>query len=528
MARQKDAGGGMADLLAALFDEAPVGIARLDRDGGIVRCNSRLAVLLGHQPETIVGRAFAEAFSVGDREPVRARLAELAAGSGRRVTVDNVRLLPVQTGEAMRAVHLVATAIAGDGPPCGLLVHVLDGGKRDRQEPLSNPAQKLQVLGQLAGGIAHDFNNLVAAILGSCELALGEIHPGAAGHDDLVSARATALRARGLVRQLLALVRGQPLQPVPLHPDRAIDELLPLLRRLVGRGITLDVQHAAALPPVRIDPGQFDQVIINLAVNARDAMPRGGRLSLRTAVVAAAASAGGGDVAVPPAEPCVLVDVADTGSGIPPEIIGEIFAPLFTTKPAGQGVGLGLATVHDIVERSGGRIEVDSSEGIGTTFRLLLPAAPCAAGPSAEPPAPPAAPPPAAPPPQQPSVAPHREARLLLVEDEAVIRSFAARALRRRGWWVAEAGDGSSAVHALHEPAQPFDLLLIDLKLPDMAGTEVIRQARLQHPDLPVVVISGELSASEALDPADHGVSLLAKPFTLAELVARVQWLLER
>ena len=522
MARQKDAGGGMADLLAALFDEAPVGIARLDRDGGIVRCNSRLAVLLGHQPDAIVGRAFAEAFSVGDREPVRALLAELAAGSGRRVTVDNVRLLPVQTGEAMRAVHLVATAIAGDGPPCGLLVHVLDGGKRDRQEPLSDPAQKLQVLGQLAGGIAHDFNNLVAAILGSCELALGEIHPGAAGHDDLVSARATALRARGLVRQLLALVRGQPLQPVPLHADRAIDELLPLLRRLAGSAITLDVRHAATLPPVLIDPGQFDQVIINLAVNARDAMPRGGRLSLRTAAVAETAPAGRGGVAVA-AQPWVQVEVADTGSGIPRAIIGEIFAPLFTTKPAGQGTGLGLATVQGIVQQSGGRIEVDSSEGAGTTFRLLLPAARCTAGAAAEPPVPPAVPPPL--PPRRALL---RAARVLLVEDEGTIRSFAARALRSHGCAVAETGDGARAVQALQQPGQPFDLLLIDLKLPDVPGTEVIRQARSRRPDLPVVVISGELNAGEALDPADCRLSLLAKPFTLAELVARVRCLLER
>ena len=523
MPRQEDAGSGMAGLVAALFDEAPVGIARLDLDGVIVRCNSRLAGLLGHQPGMLVGGAFAEAFAAEDRGAVRARLARLAAGSVRRVTLDTARLLPAQQGGAMRAVHLAATAIADDGQPqpCGLLVHVLGGGEGDPPE-CSVPAQQMQVLGQLTGSIAHDFNNLIAAILGSCESALGEIRPGNPGHDDLAVIRTTALRARGLVGQLLAFVRKQPLRPMPLHLDRAIDGLLPLLRRLAGTAITIDVQHAAALPPVRIDSGQFDQVIVNLAVNARDAMPRGGRLSLRTEVVAGTAPAGCGDI-VAPAEFCVLVEVVDTGSGIPRAIIGEIFAPLFTTKPAGQGTGLGLATVHGIVQQNGGRIEVDSSEGIGTTFRLLLPAVPCADGPCAEPP-----PPPDKPSPLPPSAAPRREARVLLVEDEGVIRSFAARALRSRGWSVAEAGDGSSAVQALHQPAQPCDLLLIDMKLPDMAGTEVIRQARLRHPDLPVVVISGELSAGEALDPADHRLSLLAKPFTLAELVARVHRLLER
>lgn len=517
MTGEANAGHGMTDLAAALFEESPVGIARLDRGGGILICNAALATLLGQQEGSLIDRAFADVFAAEYRDEVRAQLAQLARGAARRITLANVRLGGADEGHEQRAVQVFASVVGGQNEPGELLVHVLDGSERDQGELQSAHDRKLQALGQVASGIAHDFNNLIGAILGSCEMALTEIRAGASGHDDLASVRATALRARDLVRQLLAFARKQPPRPVLLHLDRAIDDLLPLLRRLLGGATVVEVRHAAPLPLVRMVPGRFDQVIINLAVNAGDAMPRGGRLSLRTTAVSRTASAEPG-TGVLPAGTYVQIEVADTGSGIAKEVIGEIFAPFFSTKPAGKGTGLGLATVSGIVRQSGGCVEVDSAEGVGATFRILLPAV--------EPAAISDLPAPSPMPPTEPACTPLPGARILLVEDEAAIRSFVARALRARRWVVAEVEDGASAIQALRRPDQTFDLLLTDLKLPDMPGTEVIRQARLDRPDIPVVVISGELGTGEAFNPGDRRLLLLNKPFTLTDLVAQVQRLL--
>lgn len=505
---------GMADALDALFAESPFGIARLDRGGGIVACNAALARLLDNQPTTLRGQAFADVFAADDRDEVRARLAQLVTGVARRITLENLRLAGPDDAGA-RAVQLFATVIEGDGGLRGLLVHVLETTERHHLEMRLAQAEKLQALGQLAGSISHDFNNLIAVILGCCEALLMRTRPGAAGSDELGQIRGTALRARELVRQLLSFVRKQPPRPIPLRLDRAIDDLAPLLGRLLGPAIALEVAHAAPLPLVRMDPGRFDQVILNLAVNARDAMPDGGRLSLRTAAVslpdvrpADGARAGGS---------YVQVEVTDTGCGVPPEIIGQIFAPFFTTKPAGEGTGLGLATVREVVRQSRGDVEVASEAGAGAVFRILLPAA--------EPAAPAKARAEAAPGPEHRADPRRAAATLLLVEDEAAVRRFAARALRGHGWTVREAADGESALSALAEDG--FDLLLTDLNLPDIPGTAVIEQARNTRPDLPVIVTSGELSAGAGFDPAAGRLAVLPKPFTLAELVAQVQRLLD-
>jgi len=515
---RKDAGGGMADALDALFADSPVGIARLDRGGGIVGCNAALAGILGNQPASLCGRAFADAFAADDRDEVRARLAKLVTGSARRITMENLRLAGPGDGGA-RAVRLFGTVIEGDGELRGLLVHVLEVTERYHLEMRLAHAEKLQVLGQLAGSITHDFNNLIAVILGCCEALMKGTRPGAAGAEELGQIRATALRARDLVRRLLGLARQQPPRPIPLRLDRAIDELVPLLRRLLGPAIALDVQHAAPLPLVRMDPGRFDQVIINLAANARDAMPAGGRLSLRTAAPALP-PAGLAD-GVPPAGSYVQVEVADTGCGIAPEVIGRIFTPFFTTKPAGKGTGLGLASVREAVRPGGGDVEVASEPGAGATFRILLPAAEPAAGAedrTAVTPGPRVG--------RDRGGAARAAATLLLVDDEEAVRRFAARALRGHGWTVREAQDGESALSALAEDGG-VDLLLTDLRLPDIAGTAVIEQARSARPDLPVVIISGELNAGKGLDPAVGRLAVLSKPFTLVELVAQVQRLLD-
>lgn len=508
--------GDIADVFDALFEESPFGIARLDSGGGIIQCNATLAQMLGLPVSALKGRAFADAFAAEDRDDVRAHLAKLVMRTARRNSIENLRLAAKDNG-AERAVQLFTTAIERDGELCGLLAHVLDTTERYHLEIASAHAQKLQALGQLAGSIAHDFNNLITAMLGSCELLLNETRPGSSGYDDLSHIRATALRARDLVRQLLTFARKQPLRPIPLRLDRAIEDLLPMLRPLLGAGIGIDTFHAPQLPLARMDPGRFDQVIVNLAVNARDAMRGSGRLSLSTQGVSFATPTQLGEVMMP-AGPFVQVEMRDTGTGIPKEIIDDIFQPFFTTKPLGEGTGLGLATAYGIIRQSGGYIGVDSALGSGATFRILLPAAEPAMEPAEN----------SAPasistwietrPPQGRST---RAASILLVEDDEAVRRFAARALRGRGWTVTEAADGESALRAMAGNV-PFDVLLSDMTLPDIHGSVVVEQARRGQSRLKVVVISADISAW-AEEEMDRRVSRLSKPFSLAELVTCVE-----
>lgn len=509
----------LADAFRTLFEDSPFGIARLDGGGAIISCNQQLAHMLGGSPEGLRGRAFADAFAAEDRDDVRAQLAKLVMRAARRNTIENLRLAS-NGGDKERAVQLFATAIEAGGEVRGLLAHVVDTTERYQLEMGFAHGQKLQALGQLAGSIAHDFNNLITAMLGSCELLLNDSRPGSAGYDDLAHIRATAMRARDLVRQLLTFARKQPLRPIPLRLDRAVEDLLPMLRRLLGAAIVIETRHARPLPLARMDPGRFDQIVVNLAVNARDAMKEGGRLTITTRGLSFQTPAQLAD-GMRPAGNFVEITVADTGTGIPKEIIGDIFQPFFTTKPAGEGTGLGLATVYGIVRQSGGHISVDSAPGAGAAFRILLPAAePAAAAPRSAADGTASSPRPTeARHPQRPS---RSEATILLVEDDEAVRRFAARALRGRGWSVTEAADGESALLELADSAV-FDVMLTDLSLPDMSGTTVIEHARRDRARLPIIIISAELPADDEEAELDPRLFRLAKPFSLAELVAFVE-----
>ena len=505
-------GGDTSAAFATLFEESPMGIARLNGSGAIVCCNSVLARMLGTTPDALKGRAFADTFAAEDRDDVRAQLAKLVMGATRKSTTENLRLTATGQGGGL-AVQLFATVIEHDGELSGLLVHVLDKTDRYNFEVGLAHSQKLQALGQLAGSIAHDFNNLITAMLGSCEMLLRDSRPGFAGYDDLSDIRSTALRARDLVRQLLSFARKQPLRPIPLRLDRAIEDLLPMLRRLLGAGISIETRHAPRLPLARMDPGRFDQVIVNLAVNARDAMQAAGRLTLSTESLCLTASTQLSGQTLP-AGTYVQVNVSDTGAGIPKEIIDDIFQPFFTTKPQGEGTGLGLATVYGIIRQSGGYISVESALGAGATFHILLPAAePADAVRPVDSPATIGS---------RPQDSPQRrEANILLIEDDQAVRRFAARALRGHGWSVTEAADGESALKALANEAT-FDVLLSDLTLPDMSGLTVIEHARRGHPQLPIVIISADLDEATA-EACDNKLFQLPKPFSLAELVSFVE-----
>ncbi|MEA2783296.1 MAG: two-component system, cell cycle sensor histidine kinase and response regulator CckA [Rhodospirillaceae bacterium] len=375
---------------------------------------------------------------------------------------------------------------------------------------------RLQAVGQLAGGIAHDFNNLLTAMIGFCDLLLLRHRPGDQSFADVMQIRQNANRAASLVRQLLAYSRQQTLQPRVISLAEVLAELAHLLHRLIGGKIDLKIEHGSDLYPVLVDQGQLEQVVINLAVNARDAMPDGGTLIIRTANASLTQPfAAAGEMM--PAGDYVRIDVIDTGTGIPPEIVDRIFEPFFSTKPVGAGTGLGLSTVYGIVRQSGGYIVLDSKMGAGTTFSIYMPRH------------------------AQSAVAtPRRDGEeeaardltgagtILLVEDEDAVRLFSARALRNKGYKVLEARSGEAALDILSQEGEPVDLLVTDVVMPEMDGPALVERVRGQRPDMKVIFISG-YAESAFREQASDGSQLhfLAKPFSLKQLAGKVKDVLE-
>ncbi|HCB74760.1 MAG TPA: hybrid sensor histidine kinase/response regulator, partial [Sphingomonas bacterium] len=375
-------------------------------------------------------------------------------------------------------------------------------------------ATKMQAVGQLAGGVAHDFNNILTAIIGHCDLMLMRHSPGDSDHDDIQQVRANANRAAALTRQLLAFSRQQTLRPQVLQLPDVVSEVSNLLTRLLGETVRLEVKHGRGLGSVRADPGQLEQVIVNLAVNARDAMVAanpagGGTLTIETLAVGRAAVKRMGDDVLPVGDYAVL-RITDTGTGIPPEILPKIFEPFFTTKEVGKGTGLGLSTVYGIVKQSGGYIFAESPPGQGARFTIYLPV-----NTSAEAPAPKVAP-----------KAPKRPAgwgtgTVVLVEDEAMVRAVAERALVRQGYKVLTAENGEAALELIARCERP-DLLVSDVVMPMMDGPTMVAKVREQYPDLPILFMSGyaeeQLRRSIDLD----NVAFLPKPFSVQQLTEAV------
>ncbi|MFC4165927.1 ATP-binding protein [Teichococcus aestuarii] len=386
-------------------------------------------------------------------------------------------------------------------------------------------SDRLQALGGLAGGIAHDFNNLLSVVLGAAEEArrhLGE-NPDPALAAELEQVRQAAQRGAGLVRQLLAYARQQVLEPRLVPLNTAVSEMARMLRPLLGRAIALELELDSPGRLVRIDPSQLDRVLMNLAMNARQAMPEGGRLTLATSRALLLQP----EPAMPepiPAGRWTVLEVRDTGHGIPPEILPRIFEPFFTSRPQQGGTGMGLATVHGIVRQSGGYIAVESRPGQGTRIRILLPRT---EAPAAGPPSPPAASLPtdraqAEPAPAEaPMAAPAGGGPLLLVEDEAPLRRLAERTLRRAGWPVLAAEDAEAAL-ALAAESPPALLVSDVMMLGAMDGPALARALRARNPRLPVLLVSGYAPSVVEEGLSDQGLRFLAKPYTAAELTAAV------
>jgi two-component system, cell cycle sensor histidine kinase and response regulator CckA len=370
-------------------------------------------------------------------------------------------------------------------------------------------ATKMQAVGQLAGGVAHDFNNILTAIIGHCDLMLMRHAPGDSDYDDIQQIKSNSNRAAGLTRQLLAFSRQQTLQPQILQLPDVISEVSNLLKRLLGETVQLQVKHGRGLGAVRADPGQLEQVIVNLAVNARDAMlgnnPNGGGiLTLRTFAVSASEVRRMGNEVLPIADYTAL-QVSDTGTGIPAKLLPKIFEPFFTTKEVGKGTGLGLSTVYGIVKQSGGFIFADSEEGKGTSFTIYLPVHRSTGEPKPRKRE------------REPAAEPWGSGTILLVEDEAMVRAVAERALTRHGYTVLTAENGEAALEVLAREDK-VDLMITDVVMPTMDGPTMVREARKTRPELPILFISGYAEEQLRKSIDFDRVSFLAKPFSVQRL----------
>ena len=487
----------------SLIDALPVAVARLDADGAIVFLNASARALLG--PAAQPG-ARLEALLEGLGRGMPERLAEAARGDGSGRP--EIARADVDGREAF--LQLSLTRVTFDGEPSVVAVFA-DATELKTLEAQFVQSQKMQAVGQLAGGVAHDFNNLLTAITGHTDLLLQRHDKVDLDYADLHQIRQNANRAAGLVRQLLAFSRKQTLRPTVVKLVDALTETSHLLNRLLGERHTLRMEHPEDLWFVKVDARQFEQVIMNLVVNARDAMPEGGDVLVRTANVALTAEERRGRAVMPKGE-YVRIDVIDSGGGISEDKIDQVFEPFFTTKKAGEGTGLGLSTVYGIVKQTGGFIFVDSAPGQGATFTVFLPRhIPEEAEAAIAAPAPAAA-----------DAA--GSGVVLLVEDETSVRSFAQRALKLRGYRVIEAESGEEALDILSDPTLTVDIIVSDVVMPGMDGPSCVRKAREARPDVKVLFMSGYAEDGLRRDMDGLGdCAFLSKPFSLSALTMKVK-----
>jgi PAS domain S-box-containing protein len=492
------------------------GIFGLDNNGRVVFANAAAGALTGCPAERLVGLDLHRviAHTHADGSPCEGAdcpfMATLEDGLERRFESELRRL---RNGASFVA-DCAATPLVENGALVGAAIVVRDISEHRELEDQLRQAQKLEAVGKLAGGIAHDFNNLLTAICGHSELALSRLSPHPAG-EHLTEIRDAADRARTLTQQLLAFSRKQVLQPKVLNLNGVVADVESLLRHLIGEDIALERELEPALAPVRADRGQLEQVLVNLAVNARDAMPTGGRLTIATANVTVSAEAARGLGLAP--GPYVELRVADTGHGMDADTCARVFEPFFTTKEPGKGTGLGLSTAYGIVAQSGGTVSVESELGMGSSFGVHLPAA---EGDVPEPVAPGDG--------RDDRPVSSASGTILLVEDEDMVRRLTHEMLERAGVAVLTASTPDEALVVCGAHAGRIDVLLTDVVMPGMSGHALAQRIREFRPELRIVYTSGYsddvIAARGMLEP---GTRFLPKPFTSAELVTTIHAALE-
>jgi two-component system, cell cycle sensor histidine kinase and response regulator CckA len=488
----------------AMFEAIPLGLATLDDDDCIMWCNPAFIASFG-----IVGNSTgldpADLLVPADRELLTEAF-ERARASETGVVELRVRLVLSPDESVTLTIAHAPPGLGGDGTE--LMIAVRDIREQLRLEAQVAQVTKMQAVGQLAGGVAHDFNNVLTAILGLCDHLLTRHLPGSYDFDDIDQIRQNANRAAALVRQLLAFARQQTLQVQSVDVTEILDRLRALLHRLVGPSIAIEINYGHGSWAIRADPGQFEQVIVNLAVNARDAMSGGGRLVFTTRAIPGSAVAALGHRIMPGID-LVEISVRDTGHGIAPAISAKIFEPFFTTKPVGRGTGLGLSSVYGIIKQSGGFIFMSQPQAGGTKFDVYLPAdavveasAPVALAPAA---------------------VTKLQGVVLLVEDERAVRMVVERALKHIGLDVHVAVDGETALAKLAELDGRVDLLVSDVVMPGMDGVTLANAAQQTYPALRVILMSGYSEPPQRTAVGQHGTFFLSKPFSIAELEAKIR-----
>jgi two-component system cell cycle sensor histidine kinase/response regulator CckA len=508
------------------FQNTPMAIATVDKTGRIGRSNARFATAFEGLLKSD-DRSILSVIVERERPILEAAIRKAAEGQSDIAPVE----APL-TGSAERWANFFVLAVdEEDRDGEAAIVYALETTAQRTLENRIQQQQKMESVGQLAGGIAHDFNNVLSAIMMATDFLLNAHKPTDPSFKDIMQIKQNANRAAALVRQLLAFSRKQTLRPQVLDLGETLSDLGMLLKRLIGEKVSLEIVHGRDLWPVKVDISQFEQVIVNLAVNARDAMADGGKLTLRTSNVSAEDCAKFAYKGMPTTS-YVLVEVSDTGTGIPADIIEKIFEPFFTTKEVGKGTGLGLSTVYGIVKQTGGFIYADSEPG-RTSFRIFLPRhipgaeeviaqftsseAPAIAGALA-----------AADSMARSAAADHTgQGTILLVEDEEGLRALNARGLVSRGYTVLEAGNGVEAIEAFGKHGR-VDLVVSDVVMPEMDGPTLLKELRRRDPTVKIIFVSGYAEEAFSKNLAgEEQYAFLAKPFTLKQLVAEVKKLVQ-
>ena len=487
------------------IEDLPVPLLKVTDDGRLVASNREARKLL-HIGST-EGRKLSDVLD-GPGRPINDWLAQALGGQGTQVS-EFLRGRADNDGTFVQ----VTLSTAGAGDARHLIAVLNDVTELKTLEAQFVQSQKMQAIGQLAGGIAHDFNNLLTAISGHCDLLLLRHDEGHQNYADLIQIHQNANRAASVVGQLLAFSRKQNLQLEAIDLRATLADLTHLLNRLVGEKVTLSLEHEADLGPIRADRRQLEQVLMNLVVNARDAMQGAGEIRVVTNNMTLASQMRKDRVTVPPGD-YVVVNVIDTGNGIAPEKLPKIFEPFYTTKRTGEGTGLGLSMVYGIVKQTGGYVFVESEIGKGTTFSLLFPRSkisPTEARPATKAPAP-------------PDIGGRADGVVLLVEDEAPVRAFASRALRLKGYTVLEADSAEAALEMLDTDDLHVDIFVTDVIMPGMDGPTWVRKALKARPRTKVVFVSGypEDAFDDGEEPIANAV-FLPKPFSLTSLTQTVQ-----